>query len=175
MVVVALIPVRDENGNVLVDFHFVVESDLGMWERRLPMPASLVVVRFRDSVLMVFDSWRQEWELPGGMREPGETARQAGVRELAEETGIGAAELDLVAVAEWDLRRPSRREYAAIYRSELQLAPQLLVNDEVSAFVWWDPQSSPTEQMNPIDAEIARRTIHPVRRGLHAGHRPQSP
>ncbi len=110
---------------------------------------------------MIFDSWRQQWELPGGKRDPGETARQAAVRELAEETGIETVNLDFVAVAEWDLRRPSRREYAAIYRTDLQVAPVLVVNDEALAFLWWDPQSSATEQMNPIDAEIARRTIHP--------------
>ena len=109
---------------------------------------------------MVFDSWRWQWELPGGMREPGETARQTAVRELVEETGIGAVDLEFVAVVEWDLRRPSRREYAAIYRTELQVAPQLVVNDEALAFLWWNSQS-PNEQMNPLDAEIARHTIHP--------------
>jgi 8-oxo-dGTP diphosphatase len=110
---------------------------------------------------MLFNGWRQQWELPGGVREPGETARQAAVRELAEETGIGAVDLDFVAVAECDLRRPSCREYAAIYRTDLQVAPQLVVNDEALAFLWWDPRSSANEQMNPIDAEIARRTMNP--------------
>ncbi|MGH3927184.1 MAG: NUDIX hydrolase [Pseudonocardiaceae bacterium] len=157
----AVIGVRDDDGNVLVDIRFVAESDLGMWERRLPMPASLVVVRFGDSVLMMFDSWRRQWELPGGRREPGETARQAAVRELAEETGIGAVDLDFVAVVECDLRRPSRREYTAIYRTDLRVVPQLVVNDEALAFLWWDPRSSVAEQMNPLDAEIARRTIPP--------------
>ncbi|MBV9141290.1 MAG: hypothetical protein JO115_10290 [Pseudonocardiales bacterium] len=40
---------RDADGNVLVNIRFVFESDLEMLERRLPMPASLVVVRFEDS------------------------------------------------------------------------------------------------------------------------------
>ncbi|MGA9311148.1 MAG: NUDIX domain-containing protein [Pseudonocardiaceae bacterium] len=43
---------------------------------------------------MVFNSWRRQWELPGGMREPGETAAAA-VRELAEETGVTSVELGL--------------------------------------------------------------------------------
>ncbi|MGH3931020.1 MAG: NUDIX hydrolase, partial [Pseudonocardiaceae bacterium] len=155
----AVVRVRDDNGNVLVDVRFIAESDLGIWERRLPRPASLIAVRFGDSVLMMFDGWRQQWELPGGRREPGETARQTAVRELAEETGIGAVDLDFVAIAECDLRRPSRREYTAIYRTDLQVRPQLVVNDEALAFLWWNPQSSTPEQMNLIDAEIARYAI----------------
>ncbi|MGH3426452.1 MAG: NUDIX hydrolase [Pseudonocardiaceae bacterium] len=160
MVVVTQVPVYDGEGNVLVGIRFIDESDLGLWERRLPMPASLIVVRFEDSVLMLFNPWRRQWELPGGRRESGETARQAAVRELAEETGIGPVDLNFVAVAECDLRGPSRREYTAIYRTDLRDAPQLVVNEEALAFLWWDPQSSATEQMNPIDAEMTRRTIH---------------
>ena len=135
MVVVTVVPVGDDDGNFLVDFRFAAESDLGMLERRLPMPAALVVVRFEDSVLMLFNGWRGQWELPGGMRDPGETARQAAVRELAEETGTGSVDLDFVAVAEVDLRRPSRREYTAMYRADLQVDPQLVVNDEALAFL----------------------------------------
>jgi 8-oxo-dGTP diphosphatase len=157
MVVVAV--VRDADGNVLVDIHFVAESDLGLLERQLPMPASLVVVRFEGSVLMIFDSWRRQWELPGGKREPGETARQAAMRELAEETDIEAVDMDFVAVAECDLRRPNRREYTALYRTDLQMAPQLVINDEALAFLWWNPHSSIAAHMNALDAEMARRTI----------------
>jgi hypothetical protein len=46
-----------------------------------------------------------------------------------------------------------------VYRAHLQVAPQLVVNEEALAFLWWDPQSPAIEQMNPIDAELARRTI----------------
>jgi 8-oxo-dGTP diphosphatase len=157
MVVVTV--VRDADGNVLVEIRFVAESDLEMLQCRLPVPASLVVVRFEDSVLMIFDSWRRQWELPGGRRDPGETARQAAVRELAEETGIVAVGLDFVGVAECNLRRPSRREYTALYRTDLQVPSQLMINDEALAFLWWNLQLSVAEHMNPLDAEMARCTI----------------
>jgi hypothetical protein len=36
-----------------------------------------------------------------------------------------------------------------------------VVNDEALAFLWWDPQSSVIEQMNPLETEIARHLIQP--------------
>jgi ADP-ribose pyrophosphatase YjhB (NUDIX family) len=93
------------------------------------------------------------------MLAPGETARQAAVRELAEETGISTTDLDFTAVVEFELQRPTRREYAAVYRTVLQVQPQLVVNDEISDFRWWDPSSLLSDDMSPLDAEIGRRVF----------------
>jgi 8-oxo-dGTP pyrophosphatase MutT (NUDIX family) len=95
------------------------------------------------------------------MREPGEAPRQAAVRELDEETGIAPAELDFALVAEFSLQRPSRHEYAAVYRTSLGRAPVLLVNDEASAFQWWEPCSSIGEHMSPLDTDRQAR-LQPV-------------
>ncbi|MGH3977990.1 MAG: NUDIX hydrolase [Pseudonocardiaceae bacterium] len=130
----AVLPLHDGAGNALVDFRFVAESELGVLDDRVPMPLSLIVVALAGRVLMVFDRGRKQWELPGGMLEPGETARQAAVRELEEETGISTTDLDFTAVVEFEPRWPTRREYAAVYRTVLQVTPQLVVNDEVSDF-----------------------------------------
>jgi 8-oxo-dGTP pyrophosphatase MutT (NUDIX family) len=69
------------------------------------------------------------------MREPGEIARQAAVRLLHEETGLRRADLTLSAVAEFDLRRPDRRELLAVYRVQLlHVVPPLTVNHEALDF-----------------------------------------
>jgi 8-oxo-dGTP pyrophosphatase MutT (NUDIX family) len=98
--------IADHSGNRLLDIHIVPASRLSEFH---PTPASFVVVTVKDTVLLVFDRWRAQWELPGGMREPGETARQAAVRELAEETGVQTTDLDFAAAAEfarWTRRPP---------------------------------------------------------------------
>jgi 8-oxo-dGTP diphosphatase len=151
----ATLPIRDRAGNALVDFRVVLEQDLPRLAEQVP--ASLVVVTHGDTVLMVFDSWRLQWELPGGTREPGETARQAAVRELREETGISGVALTFAAVAEFDLVTPARREALAVYRVPLQGVPRLTVNDEALAFRWWSPAEPVRDAMSPLDAEIARR------------------
>lgn len=163
MDLVATLPLRDGAGNVLVNFRGVdtglPDTELGDTELApgIPLPAALVVVTFADRLLMVLDRWRNQWELPGGTLEPGESARQAASRELAEETGISTTDLGLAGVAEFALRRPARREYAAIYRTALGAEPRLVVNDEVADFLWWNPRSPLVEAMSPLDAEIGRR------------------
>ncbi len=157
----AALPICDRSGNALVDFRFVTEQELACLVEQVTVPASLVVVGHADTVLMVFDSWRKQWELPGGTREPGETTREAAARELREETGIHVLDLDLAfaAVAEFDLTKPERRELLAVYRVQLQVVPRLTVNDEALDFRWWPPSEPVNEDMSPLDAEIARRMV----------------
>jgi 8-oxo-dGTP diphosphatase len=107
----------------------------------------------------MFDGRRRQWELPGGMREPGETARQAAVRELREETGIDVTGLAFVLVAEVDLTKPRRRELLAVFQVRLRTVPRLIVNDEALDFRWWPPSEAVAENMSPLDAEIARRVV----------------
>jgi 8-oxo-dGTP pyrophosphatase MutT (NUDIX family) len=148
------LPIVDQAGNALVGFRAVAEEDLALLAEHLP--ASLVVVGHGDAVLMIFDSWRKLWELPGGKREAGETPRHTAARELHEETGIEGVDLTLVGVAEVDLADPPRRELLAIYRTRLDAAPTLTPNDEALDFLWWPPAHPLRDTMSPIDAEIAR-------------------
>jgi 8-oxo-dGTP diphosphatase len=157
---VATFPIRDRAGNALTGLRFGAEDELTQPVVPLAMPASLVVVIHANTVLMMFDSWREQWELPGGMREKDETARQAAVRELHEETGIQARNLTFAAVAEFDLVAPERRELLAIYHLHLQAVPTLTTNDEALDFQWWPPGSPIENDMSPLDAEIARRVLH---------------
>jgi 8-oxo-dGTP diphosphatase len=153
-----VLPLSDRFGNQLVSIRFPAEAGREVVEDPVVTPLSLIAVRWADKVLMVFDRGRRQWELPGGIRERGESARQAAARELAEETGISGMNLSFAAVAEFSLAHPARREFAAVYRTVLTTAPELLINDEVLDFLWWDVQSPLPSEMSPLDAEIGRRT-----------------
>ncbi len=45
-----------------------------------------VIVKVKDEFLVGFNNWRKQWELPAGRIEKGESAREAAIRELFEET-----------------------------------------------------------------------------------------
>lgn len=55
-----------------------------------------------ERVLMVRERSDGRWSLPGGWADPGDTPRQAVVREVREETGYGAEVVELVAVLDRD-------------------------------------------------------------------------
>jgi 8-oxo-dGTP pyrophosphatase MutT (NUDIX family) len=66
---------------------------------------------FRDgdgSVLLVKPSYRQDWEVPGGGMEPGETPWETAVREVKEEAGLDLKPGRLLAV-DWVPAQPDGR------------------------------------------------------------------
>lgn len=66
-----------------------------------PLPAITVIVLNERQVLLTLrgiEPHRNEWCLPGGFLEWGETPKSGGRRELLEETGLEAGEMSLVGV-----------------------------------------------------------------------------
>lgn len=154
-------PVTDRNGNQLLALDFIDESAVNAVHSEPVLPLSLVVMTYQGKVLMIFNRWRQEWELPGGMIDAGETPRQAAFRELLEETGVTVESLSFEARALFSLKNPDRLEYAAVYSAQLDALPELRINEEASAFLWWSPDAAgernPGENMSALDAAIAVR------------------
>lgn len=154
--------VAEPGGNLLLSFAPGPGTDLDHLDPAVPLPLALVAVVADGRVLLGRNRWREEWELPGGMLDDGETARAAALRELAEETGVVAAGLDLVGVATFRLEPDQRLEHAALFRTVLapgsDPVPTFGGNDEISALCWWDP-SAPLADLSPIDAWLARAAV----------------
>jgi 8-oxo-dGTP diphosphatase len=148
------LPVENTDGSVLISFDRLREEQLGTLDPSVPLTASLVVLWCGHECLMVFNRYRQAWELPGGMLDPGESAREAAIRELAEESGQRADSLDLAGVAKIRVAPDNRLEYLAIYRGELESPQPFTPNDEMSAATWWNP-TEPLTALFPIDAALA--------------------
>ncbi|GAA0951645.1 NUDIX hydrolase [Actinocorallia libanotica] len=154
-------PVTDPSGDMLTGFIPCSDRAPGA---PAPLPASLVVLRSGPFLLLVFDNARGQWELPGGMIDPGETPHQAAVRELREETGQEVDALRLAGHARFRLGPERRLEYAAVFtgrvaRPEDSFTPCA----EIGACLWWDETTPPPEAAHPLDLEIAR-LVRTVRR-----------
>jgi len=153
------LPVFDAQGDCLSSLVLVDGAMRDTFLGGVPVVRSLVAVANRGRVLMGFHLRRQQWELPGGALEPGESAHDAAVRELAEETGIQARELTLVARAEFVLGSEAARHWAAVFNVTFDAPPVTEASEEMADFRWWTVNGDLWEGLSPLDAEVARRCV----------------
>lgn len=74
---------KNKSGWKLLEYLDVNESDICKYPN---ITGSYAILIINDKFVIGFNSWRNQWEFPSGGIEEGETARQAAVRELYEET-----------------------------------------------------------------------------------------
>lgn len=151
------LPIYDAHGGSLVSFARLDDATLA--DAEVAPACSMVVVGWDHQVLLGFNVTRQQWELPGGSLERGESAYDAAIRELAEETGIRTERLSLVARAVCTFAGEANTYVAHVFAIVLDGEPDLVENDELHSFVWWDPASDEWEGLSRVDAEIARRCL----------------
>ncbi|MEV7795021.1 NUDIX domain-containing protein [Streptomyces sp. NPDC087512] len=66
------------------------------------LAAGVLLFDERDRVLLVDPTYKPGWEFPGGVVEPGEAPARAGMREVAEETGIHLDDVPALLVVDWE-------------------------------------------------------------------------
>ncbi|MFF2847847.1 NUDIX domain-containing protein [Streptomyces sp. NPDC058001] len=68
--------------------------------------AGVLLFDAEDRVLLVDPTYKAGWEFPGGVVEPGEAPARAGLREVAEETGLRLADVPRLLVLDWEPPSP---------------------------------------------------------------------
>ncbi|KUN88944.1 ATP/GTP-binding protein [Streptomyces bungoensis] len=76
------------------------------------LAAGVLLFDEQDRVLLVDPTYKPGWEFPGGVVERGEAPARAGMREVAEETGIRLREVPRLLVVDWE--RPAPPGYGGL-------------------------------------------------------------
>lgn len=143
------------NENLLLDFRRCAEAELDTLDPAIPLRQALVVAEHDGRVLLAHNSWRQEWELPGGPIGEGERARETAAREFGAETGSDPGRTEFVGVATVQLGHERRIEFIAIYRAQLAEVVAFEANERADSLAWWDVVQE-FAALSPIDAHLAR-------------------
>ena len=150
--------IADVAGNQLLDFITGDENELVANEAYRPLTSALCVVKGPRGFMLLRNRWRNEWELPGGMIDEGETPREAVIREIHEESGYEMADVRFLGMLKFFLK-PSwhlpeeRVEYTALYAAEIAVEREFTANEEMTGLCWHN-LGEPIENANIIDLKL---------------------
>jgi 8-oxo-dGTP diphosphatase len=122
--------------------------------------ADVVLLTLDGQVLLIKRGWdphKDAWALAGGHADPGETSRQAAVRELREETGIHleADALSLVGVYDAPGRDPRGRYVTVAYVAVVAKPIVAKAGDDAADVRWWQLSELPPLAFDHADIVTA--------------------
>ncbi|MDN5819640.1 MAG: NUDIX hydrolase [bacterium] len=120
--------------------------------------AAIILEAADGRALFVKANYKTYWTFPGGVVDPGETPKQAAVREVREEVNVGVdiAAVDFVAVA--DRRSAVASTYQFIFQAKLPADAENTVRLQASEIDEYDFVTK--QQVLDGDREYSKAALH---------------
>lgn len=145
------------------------------WLRRPLVRGAQVAVWHEGRLLMLRQSYRRGWVLPGGRIGRREEADEAAARELGEEAGIRAAPEDLEPALVVRYRTPYGPRRSEIFELELATAPTVTIDRrEIVEARFVAPADMPSLHLD-IAAQTYLRAIEEASTPMPEGELPPFP
>ncbi|MFW5985910.1 MAG: NUDIX domain-containing protein [Halanaerobiales bacterium] len=144
---------KNSKGDIFLDLIEEEETNILNNEKYKPFTHSLVVIKYNGKYLLVFDKWKEQWEVPGGGIEEQETPRECAIRETFEETNQKIEDLNFIGIMKFLLQPDERTEYGALYSAEIKKLKEFKETDEIKKVVLWDMKED-IGYVNEIDKKL---------------------
>jgi len=133
-----------------------------MARRRVVSAAGIVALREADGavqVLIVHRPKYDDWVLPKGHVEPGESLSETAIREFHEETGYRAAVTAKIATVDYLVKDTIKRVHW--FLGELTTDPQEEVHNpaEVAAVAWVNIEDAPAKLTYVNECEVLQKAV----------------
>lgn len=130
--------------------------------KRVDVAYALITKENKTKILMVKNKDYDNWTLPGGAVENGETIEQAAIREVKEETGYDVKVGGIVAINE--CRFEDRQEHAVFFTFEgmiLEGSEAIERPDEITEIAWKELHEA--DRLLPYYKDgVAKLLIHSI-------------
>lgn len=144
---------RNKSGWELQEYLDIPEIELSEYPN---VTGAFAIINVNGMFLIGYNLWRGQWEFPAGGIEENETARQAAVRELYEETHQTVDKLVFKGLFKV---KTAKRDiiYQAAYYGKLDVLRPFIseANDEMAEIMLWDGLED-IGYVDEIDLTIAR-------------------
>jgi len=82
----------------------------------------------------LFNSWKNNWELAGGILEPGETLRECAIREMFEETNQSPVRIEFKGLMKFKLGT-GKNEYGGLFIADIEEERPFQLNEEANKII----------------------------------------
>lgn len=117
-----------------------------------------VVVDDEGRIALIHRPRYEDWSLPKGKLNDGESWEAAAIREVQEETGVLCRHVEELDAHEY-VDRKGRPKRVRWWRMAVLEAPPFVVNDEVDALRWATPEEAEATLTYEHDRELVRQAL----------------
>lgn len=144
------------NGFKFLEF---VPKEAGHLSGALKLSGSYALIQCESKLLMVYNKWRSQWELPAGRREGAETPKECAVRELSEETGQQIADLKCIGILKSENIKTGEVKHNPVFHALVDRLQPFLKNEETTAMKLWDGDEK-IGVVDEVDCQLVRTLMN---------------